>query len=377
MRDDEPSKGEQESAEPPAARANGEGFGIPGQPLNRHSPFYVGFVGALGVLVAYGLVQAVTMVSSVLTLVGASLFLALGLDPLVKWLQSRGLRRGVAVSVVLVAVVGVFAGATALVVPPVVSEASQLATQAPDLVNNLLKNDRLRRLDNQYGVVSAIQQELSKRVKDQGTWASLFGGFLGAGKAVLSGFFSASTVLVLTLYFLAALPKVKASAYRMVPRSRRQRVTFLSEEITRRVGGYFIGQLAVAAINAILSYLMMMIISLPYAAVLAVSVGLLGLIPMVGATIGAFVVLLVALFTSTTDAIVVGVYYVVYQQVENYLIGPRIMRRTVSVPGAITVVAALVGASLLGVLGALMAIPAAAGLLLIYEEVLVPRQHTV
>ncbi len=375
MRDDEPDPDPQESSAPPAE--NVEGFGIPGRPLNRHSPFYVGFVGALGVLVAYALVQAVTMVSSVLTLVGASLFLALGLEPLVQWLQTRGLRRAAAVSMVLIAVVGIFAGALALVMPPVVSEAGQLATQAPDLVDNLLKNDRLRRLDNQYGVVSTIQQELSKRVQDQGTWASLFGGVLGAGKAVVSGFFSAFTVLVLTLYFLAALPTVKASAYRMVPLSRRQRVTFLSEEITRRVGGYFIGQLAVAAINAILSYLMMTIISLPYAAVLAVSVGLLGLIPMVGATIGALVVLLVALFTSTTDAVVVGVYYVVYQQVENYLIGPRIMRRTVSVPGAITVVAALVGASLLGLLGALMAIPAAAGLLLLYEEVLVPRQRTV
>ena len=225
-------------------------------------------------------------------------------------------------------------------------------------------------------MLTTIQDQLTRRAKDQSLWTSLFGGVLGAGKAVLSGFFSAFTVLVLTLYFLASLPSVKASAYRMVPRSRRQRVTFLSEEITRRVGGYFIGQLGVATINGVCSYLMMSIIGIPYAAVLAVIVGLLGLIPMIGATIGALVVLVVALFSSTSDAIVVAVYYVLYQQVENYVIAPRVMKRTVSVPGAVTVIAALIGASLLGVLGALLAIPAAAGLLLIYEEVLLPRQHT-
>ena len=353
----------------------GDGFGTPGRPLNRRSPFYIGFVAALGVLAAYGLMLAVTRITSVLILLVTSLFLALGLDPIVQWIQARGPRRGVAVGIVLVGVVGAFAGVLALIVPPVVIEATQLAQQAPDLVNNLLQNGQLRRLDDQYGVVTTLQEELAKRVKDQGLWTSLFGGVFGAGKAVLSGFFSTFTVLVLTLYFLASLPRVKAAAYRMVPRSRRQRVTFLSEEITRRVGGYFIGQLTVATLNGVLSYVLMKILDLPYAAVLAVTVGLLGLVPMVGATIGAIVVLLVALFSSTTDAIVVGIYYVVYQQVENYLIAPRIMSRTVSVPSAVTVIAALVGASLLGVLGALMAIPAAAGLLLLYQEVLLPRQR--
>lgn len=361
----------------PTSNGPGEGFGTPGRPLNRQSPFFVGFVGALGVLVAYGLVHAVTMITSVLTLLSASLFLALGLDPIVQWMQARGLKRGVAVSIVLVLVVGAFAGVVALVVPPVVAEASQLTAQAPDLVNNLLANETLSRLNDRYGVVTTVQNELAKRVHDQNLWTTLFGGVFGAGKAVATGFFSAFTVLVLTLYFLASLPKVKAAAYRMVPRSRRQRVTFLSEEITRRVGGYFIGQLAVATINGFFSFLMMSILGIPYAAVLAVAVGLLGLIPMVGATIGALVVLLVAVFSSTNAAIVVAVYYAVYQQLENYLIAPRVMRRTVSVPGAVTVVAALVGGSLLGVLGALMAIPFAAGLLLLYQEVLLPRQRQV
>jgi predicted PurR-regulated permease PerM len=135
------------------------------------------------------------------------------------------------------------------------------------------------------------------------------------------------------------------------------------------------GQLTVATINGICSYVMMKLVGIPYAAVLAVSVGLLGLVPMVGATLGAVLVVVVALFVSGTAAIIVAVYYVVYQQVENYVISPRVMQRTVSVPGAVTVVAALAGGTLLGVLGALMAIPIAAGLLLLYQQVLLPRQE--
>ena len=180
---------------------------------------------------------------------------------------------------------------------------------------------------------------------------------------------------MLTLYFLVSLPKVKHAAYGMVPASRRPRVISLSEEIMRRVGGYAIGQVAVATINAILSWIMMSIVGIRYAAVLAVAVGFLGLLPMVGASLGAAVVAMVAFFDDPKKAAIALIYYVVYQQLENYVVAPRIMQRTVSVPGAVTVVAALVGATLLGLLGALLAIPVAAGLLLIYEEVLVPRQQ--
>ncbi len=351
------------------------GLGVPGNPLNRHSPFYIGFVGAVGVLMAWGLLHMLTQLSSVLTLLVVSLFLALGLDPVVQAVQARGIRRTRAVALVFIAVILVFVGIIALIVPPVINEATQLADQAPEFIDNLLKNSTLRRLDDQYGIISKAQAEMQKRLTDQSVWTTVFGGVLGAGRVVVSSLFSAFTVLVLTLYFTASLPRFKSSMYRMVPRSRRQRVSFLSEEITRRVGGYFLGQIAVATVNGVFSFIMMTIIGIPYAAVLAVSVGVLGLIPMVGATLGAVLVVLVALFTSTQAAIIVAVYYLVYQQLENYVVAPRVMQRTVSVPGAITVVAALAGATLLGLVGALLAIPAAAGLLLLYEEVLLPRQQ--
>ncbi|WP_426561700.1 AI-2E family transporter [Angustibacter sp. McL0619] len=346
-------------------------FGIPGAPLNRHSPFYLGFFGAIGALLGWALLGLVSQLSSVLTLLAISLFLALGLDPVVQAVQARGLKRGASVTVVFLTVIALFVGIIALLVPPVVREAVELANNAPDLVSRLQRNDQLNKLDDQYHFIEQIQNQLHQ--KD--FWTSLFGGVFGAGKAVASGLFSAFTVLVLTLYLTASLPTAKASVYRMIPRTRRQRVTFLSEEISKRVGGYFLGQVGVATLNAVCSYIMMKIVGVPYSAVLAVTVGLFGLIPMVGATIGAIIVVIVAFFNSTQSAIIVAIYYVVYQQVENYVIAPRIMSRTVSVPGAITVVAALAGGTLLGVLGALMAIPVAAGLLLIYREVLLPRQQ--
>ena len=202
---------------------------------------------------------------------------------------------------VFLTVIALFVGIIALLVPPVIKEAVELANNAPDLVGRLQRNDQLNKLDDQYHFIEQIQNQLHQ--KD--FWTALFGGVFGAGKAVASGLFSAFTVLVLTLYLTASLPAAKASVYRMVPRTRRQRVTFLSEEISKRVGGYFLGQVGVATLNAVCSYIMMKIVGVPYSAVLAVTVGLFGLIPMVGATIGAIIVVIVAFFDSTRSAVIV------------------------------------------------------------------------
>jgi predicted PurR-regulated permease PerM len=351
------------------------GFGTPGAPLNRRSPFYIGLLGGFGVLVAYGLVQSLARLSQVLTLLAVALFLALGLDPIVRWLQRRGLGRGWAVLVVFVVVIGAFAGLLFVLVPPVADQGTELANKAPTYVQNLLRNKTVRNFDNHYHVVSKLQAELKQKLSQGALWTQVFGGVLGAGKAAVSGAFSAFTVLVLTLYLTASLPSVKEACYRAVPASRRDRVRNLSEEISRRVGGYVIGQVAIASTNAICSYILLRILGLPYPEALAVTVGILGLVPMIGASLGAVVVILVALFSSFTTALIALVYYVIYQQLENYLIAPRVMHRTIAVPGAVTVVAALAGGTLLGVVGALMAIPTAAGLILIYHEVLVPRQQ--
>ncbi|HET7475774.1 MAG TPA: AI-2E family transporter [Dermatophilaceae bacterium] len=352
-------------------------YGPIGRPLNRHSPFYVGFIGALGVLSAVGLAKILGELSQVITLLVVAFFLALALDPVVAWVTRRGVVRAWSVTAVFAGLVLVFALLGAIVVPPVAAQAGQLAQNAPDYVAHLLDNPLVKDLDRNYQITERLQEELRRRAADGSFLGSVFGGVLGAGMAVVSGLFSTLTVLILTLYVLATLPSIKHAAYAIVPASRRPRVVSLSEEVMRRVGSYAIGQVAVATTNAICSYVMMTILAIPYAAVLAVVVGALGLIPMVGATLGAAIVASVALFDEPRKAIIAIAYYVLYQQIENYVIAPRIMQRTVSVPGAVTVVAALAGGALLGVLGALLAIPVAAGLLLLYEEVLVPRQRKV
>ena len=350
-------------------------YGAAGRPLNRQSPFYVGFVGAFGVLIAYGLYKTLGQLTQVITYLVVAFFLTLALNPLVEALNRHGLRRPLSVAAVFVALVAVFTALGFVVVPPVVDQGTLLADNAPKYLNDLLNNRFVQDIDSHYHLLEKLQAEFQKLIADSNFMSGVFGGVLGAGKAVASGFFAFLTVLVLTLFFLSSLPKVKYAAYGMVPASRRPRFISLSEEIMRRVGSYAIGQVAVATINAICSWIMMSIVGIRYAAVLAVVVGFLGLIPMVGATLGAAVVGLVALFDDPQKALIALIYYVVYQQVENYVVAPKIMQRTISVPGAITVVAALAGGTLFGVVGALLAIPVAAGLLLIYEEVLVPRQH--
>ena len=350
-------------------------FGEAGSPINRRSPFYIGFVGATGVFFAWVLWSSIGRLTMVITLLLVSMFLTLALNPLVEGLTRRKMPRALGVTIVFAGVVVVFALLGWLVIPPVVQQATEIVTHAPSYLQQFVDLPWVQRLDRDYQVLENLQTEMSRKLTDEAFLQQILGGLLGAGRVVASGVFQTLTVLILSLYFLASLPTMKQAALAMVPASRRVRVESLSEEIMRRVGSYAIGQVAIATVNAIASWVMMTILDIPYAAVLAVAVGFLGLIPMVGATLGAAVVSTVAFFDEPRKAVIAIIYYVIYQQIENYLFVPRIMQRTVSVPGAVTVVAALTGGTLLGMLGALLAIPAAAGLLLLYEEVLVPRQQ--
>lgn len=350
-------------------------FGEMGRPMNRHSPFYLGFVGALGALIAIGLWHSLGRLATTITILIVALFFTLALNPMVEWLGRRGLKRSLSVGIVFLGVLVVFTLLSLLVFPPVITQGGELVQQAPSYLDRVLNASWVQDLDKNYDLVEKIRVEVNKRLVDETFIGSVLGGVLGAGRVVVNGVFQTFTILILTLYFLASLPTMKRTAYSMVPASRRNRVVQLSEEIMRRTGSYAIGQVSIASINAILSYFMMLLLGIPYAAVLAVVVGFLGLIPMVGATLGAALVCTVAFFDEPRIALFAGIYYLIYQQVENYVIAPKIMQRTVSVPGALTVVAALAGGTLLGVLGALLAIPVAAALLLLVDEVLIPRQR--
>jgi len=357
------------------AAGDDEPYGRPGVPVNRTHPFYIGFMGALGVLTAYALVSVIGRLTDVITLVVVALFLALGLEPVVRFLQRRGLRRGVAVAVVFLGVIAAAVGFGAAVVPAAVEQGTELTRNAPELVRTIEQSTLVQQLDKDYGVIETLSKQLQQRLANGETVMQLFGGVFGAGLKVVSGAFSVFTVVVLALYFTASMRPTTQALYRLAPASRRPRVQLLADEIIRRIGGYIAGQIAVASINGFCTYILLVIVGLPYALLLAITVGVFGLVPLVGATLGGALLVVVALFHSWQLALVVLAYYVVYQQIENYLIAPRIMQRTVSVPTFVAIIAALAGGTLLGVVGALLAIPTAAAILLLVQEVLVPRQE--
>ena len=346
-------------------------YGRPGRPMSTRSPFRLAFTAALGVALAYGLVKALIAVQSVLVLLLTAAFLAIGLSPLVDRLERRHVKRGRAVAIVLAGVLLFFTGFGFAVVPPIVEQSASLVDQAPTYVQQLQDNRRIAELDDRFGLLDRAQQYLS----DPGRFGTAAaGGVLEVGKVVLSSLFNAILLLVLTLYFLSSLPTIKANAYRLVPRSRRARVGLLTDEILTRVGAYVAGAVTIAGIASVLTFTLLVVLGVDYPVALAMLVFLTGLVPLIGATIGAVIITSVALFTSVKAGIIVAVYYVVYQQVENYVLYPRIMQRSVDVSPAATVVAVLIGGSLLGVLGALLAIPIAAAVQLVLNEVIGPRQ---
>jgi len=352
------------------ARADEENpFGRPGRPMNARSPFRVGFTGALGVALAYVILQGLAHARQVLILVVISAFLAIGLNPTVAWLERRGIARKAAIGVVFAGVIAFFVGFGFAVVPPVVNQSTQFAHELPTYINKLQHNSTVADLDARFHFLGKAKTAISG-----GLGTSAFGGVVGVGKLVLGAFFSFLTILILTLYFLGSFHQIKATAYRMVPRSRRARVGLLADEILDKVGGYVAGALTIAGIAGTAAFIFLLIAGVPYPLALAMLVAITDLIPLIGATLGAIVVTAVCFFVSVPVGIAAFAFFVIYQQVENFLIYPRVMGRSVEVSGTATLVAALTGGALLGVVGALLAIPTAAAISLVLREVVAPRQ---
>ncbi|WP_165355237.1 AI-2E family transporter [Nocardioides oleivorans] len=341
--------------------------------LLRHSPFNIGFFGALGVLLAVFLIEQLFSISSILVLLVLAMFLAIGLNPVVEWFMRRGVRRGLSVLMVLTVVIGVlvlFIGAVA----PVISEQIALITRnAPGWFSDLQRNTYIQQLDERFDVIDKMQDYVTNSDFTQ----RVFGGALGVGLAVLSAVTNTFIVLVLMIYFLASLPSIKHAGYSLAPASRRPRVSELGDKIIRSTGAYVSGAFLVAVCAGISTLVFTWVVGLgDYSFALAFIVGLLSLIPVLGAVVSGVIMTLLALTVSPTVALVAAIYYIAYQQVESYLISPRIMKRAVDIPGAVTVIAALIGGSLMGIIGALLAVPVAAALLLLHREVFLKRQDS-
>lgn len=357
------------AAEVEAGVTDEHAYGRAGPRFDRKSPFYIGFTGGLGVAVVVALGAILLAMGQVLVLIALAFVIAVGLDRAVVWLGRRGLPRWAAVVAVLVAALGVFGGFLALAIPLLVTEATRLSNDLPHYLQSLNHhNTFLGKLNAHYHVVRAIQKFISK-----GGSAAIAGGVLGVGKVVLDLVGAVIVVAVLSVYLLADLPRVKRGLYQLAPKSRRPRVVLLTNEIVARIGGYVLGNLLTSLIAGIGTWAWAMVFGIPYAFLLGSLVALLDLIPVVGSTIGGIIVSLIALTVSLPIAVASAIFYIVYRFLEDYLLTPRIMARTVQVPGLLTVVATLIGGTLLGIVGALIAIPIAAALKLLLEETAIPH----
>ena len=348
-------------------------YGIAGIPINRSHPYYFGFVATLGALTAIVLMRALASVSQIFILILIALFLATGLNPAVEALRRRNMSRATAVAIIFTSVIAFVIFFALVVVPPVISQGTQLINKAPTLLAELTNNATINKLNDQYGIIDTLQTKLKSVTSDGTLLISAFGGVIGVGKSVLSGFFTFLTILVLTLYFITSLPQAVDLGLSLVPASRRERVGSLTNAIIARVGSFVGSQIVIAAMASVFVFILSIVLGLPSPIAIGMIVLVCGLIPLIGHFLGCTIVTIIALTQSIAIGIIAFVAYVVYVQVENYVVTPRIMKRTLAVPGAVTIISALIGSSLLGLVGGLLAVPVAASIILILDEVVIPR----
>jgi predicted PurR-regulated permease PerM len=346
--------------------------------------FRLGLFGGLGVIVALAIGAAVGSLSTILTYVGAALFLALGLDPLVSFLAKHGWPRWLSIVTVLVGLLAAFAGLVFALIPVIIDQISKLTKVIQtDIAPSITKGTFWSNVQHNFPWldVKSVEKSYNDFIGSL-DFTKIGGGLLSTGIAVASGLAGAVVIFILTLYFVSSLGSIKRGLYQLVPASRRPGFIDIAEQITEAVGKYVMGQGALGLANGILSFVFLQLvfplfgIPVDYAILLAFIALLGSLIPLVG-TISAAVVITLGVwaFNGYPSVLAVGIYYLVYMQVEAYIISPRIMRQAVQVPGVVVVIAALAGGTLLGVLGALVAIPIAASILLIIKQVVIPRQN--
>jgi predicted PurR-regulated permease PerM len=275
---------------------------------------------------------------------------------------SRHMRRGFAVLIAYLCLFAVPVGLGAIIVPPVVNGANDLAQKAPDYAAQardfVNKNKRLRKLERDYGVISQLEEQAKKLPTKLGGAA---GTLKDVGIGIVNSIFAGVTILILSIFMAANGRSWVSQAISFQPPERAERLERAVDRIAAAIGNYVGGALAQATIAGVTAFIVMTILGIPFAGPLAVLVGFADLIPLVGATIAAVLVAIVTLFADfPLDTIIWVVWAIFYQQVENAVIQPQIQRRAVDVNPFVVLVSVLFGSTLFGIIGALLAIPLAA-----------------
>lgn len=343
--------------------------------LFANHPFRWGFIVTLGVLLAAVIALMVVNLHSVLLSVFIAAFVALGLDPLVRWFQRRGLSRPTAIVTVIVLFIAVVVGIFWIVLPPVIQQAASLVRNIPVQVAQLQDSGWFEQVDAATnGLASTVVGWVGDLLADPNLWATIGGGALQFGFSVLNAISTSVFVVVLSIYFIATLDTTKRACYQLISASRRTRIVGYSERIMDSVGRYLSGMVVLAFFNSVFSTILLWAVGVPYALIIGVIALFVTLIPLIGTVLTTALMTIIALFTSPVAALIVLLVMLVYMQVEAYILTPKVMGKAVQVPGTIVLISALAGGTLLGLLGALVAIPISAGILLIIREVVIPQK---
>ena len=328
------------------------------------------FRSVIVVILSVLLVVAAYRVRSVLILALVALFLAVGLDPAVRRLHGLGMGRGAAIGTIFAGVVVVMTAFVLLLVPPMLDQVVEFGKNLPAFVQRLAdENPQVREWVDDNDISAQLEGAVSNiPAAIGGSLTSV----LGVAGSVASGIFNVVTVVILTIYFSIQLLDLHEGVLKLVPRSRRARVAPLLDRMVGKVGGYIAGQVTVALIAGVTAGIFLTVVRVPFSVALGMFVAFAALIPMIGATLGAIPACAVALLTSLPRGLIVVAFFVVYQQLENTMISPRVMTKAVDISPAAVLLAALIGATLLGFVGALMAIPAAASIKIVFQEVVYP-----
>lgn len=352
--------------------------------LSTDNSFVIGLIGTLGVLTALLIGGMISSSALIITYIGAALFLALGLDPIVRALMRMHLPRGLAVLVVFLVFVGVIVGVVFLMIPAINQQVEDAVANAPVLADVISHQEWFQQVNEQLGgSMTAWLDSAQTYISNPSNVLQLAGGLMSFGAGVTTALSATVIIVVLTLYFMVSLQGLKRGLISLMPASKRVRATRLSNRVFENVGKYVVSQTIIALINAVCAYIAMSILGVRFREVLAVVIFLLALLPLVGslsaATLTTLMTVVTQVLADPTDinlwpALFILVYYLVYMQIEAYVLTPRIVNRAVPIPGVVVVIAALLGGSLLGVFGALLSIPTAASVILLIQEIWIPRQ---
>ncbi len=339
------------------------------------SPFTAGFLLTLGGLAAILLGIAVTNIATVLIYIALAMFAALGLDPVLKWLERHKVSRAWGIVMVFFVLLVIAAGLLWLVIPTLVTQVTQFITTLPSTITSFMSSDFYHWLEGIFGEgLTDLIDDAQKFITNPSNIATISGGLLKVGVGIATAISGLLIVVVLTLYFVASLPATKVALVRFAPARNRPKVRRMTDEITDSIGSYLMGMVILAFFNSLVAFTLHLVLGLPYPLLMGVLAFTITIIPLVGPVLYWIFATVLALFTAPLAALIFGIAYLIYIQIEAYVITPKVMSKAISIPGSLVVIGALIGGTLLGLLGALIAVPVTASILLIIKQVFIPKQ---